>query len=69
MLIGIPKEIENHDYRVGLTPESVAELVAHGHELVVETSAGGGIGTTGHIQSVYFRDPDSSLLEFSNYVD
>jgi len=46
MRIGVPKEIKNHEYRVGLTPESVAELVANGHELFVETLAGGGIGAT-----------------------
>ncbi|EAR50333.1 Alanine dehydrogenase and pyridine nucleotide transhydrogenase [Oceanicola granulosus HTCC2516] len=44
MLIGVPKEIKNHEYRVGLTPESVAELVGRGHEVIVETSAGAGIG-------------------------
>jgi alanine dehydrogenase len=43
MRIGVPKEIKNHEYRVGLTPASVAELVAAGHELVVETNAGNGI--------------------------
>jgi alanine dehydrogenase len=43
MRIGVPKEIKNHEYRVGLTPASVAELVAAGHELVVETHAGDGI--------------------------
>jgi alanine dehydrogenase len=44
MLIGVPKEIKNHEYRVGLTPSSVRELVAHGHEVLVETNAGAGIG-------------------------
>ena len=44
MKIGVPKEIKNHEYRVGLTPDSVRELVAHGHEVVVETGAGAGIG-------------------------
>jgi len=43
MRIGVPKEIKNHEYRVGLTPPSVAELVAAGHEVVVETRAGMGI--------------------------
>ena len=43
MRIGVPKEIKVHEYRVGLTPASVAELVAHGHELFVETNAGNGI--------------------------
>jgi alanine dehydrogenase len=43
MRIGVPKEIKVHEYRVGLTPASVAELVAHGHELFVERNAGQGI--------------------------
>jgi alanine dehydrogenase len=43
MKIGIPKEIKNHEYRVGLTPASAAELVASGHEVYVETLAGAGI--------------------------
>jgi alanine dehydrogenase len=43
MRVGVPKEIKNHEYRVGLTPPSVAELVAAGHEVVVETKAGLGI--------------------------
>jgi alanine dehydrogenase len=43
MRIGVPKEIKNHEYRVGLTPASVAELSAAGHELIVETKAGSGI--------------------------
>ncbi len=44
MRIGVPKEIKNHEYRVGFTPESVAEVVHHGHDVVVETRAGVGIG-------------------------
>ena len=43
MRIGVPKEIKNHEYRVGLTPASVAELVHAGHEVLVETKAGMGI--------------------------
>jgi alanine dehydrogenase len=43
MKIGIPKEIKNREYRVGLTPPSVAELIARGHEAIVETGAGSGI--------------------------
>ncbi|GHB31898.1 alanine dehydrogenase [Pseudovibrio japonicus] len=46
MLVGVPKEIKNHEYRVGLTPDSVHEVVAHGHEVVVETNAGVGIGAS-----------------------
>lgn len=44
MLIGVPKEIKNHEYRVGLTPSSVREMTHHGHSVLVETSAGIGIG-------------------------
>jgi len=40
MLIGVPKEIKNHEYRVGLTPSSVMELVARGHRVMVESDAG-----------------------------
>lgn len=43
MRIGVPKEIKNREYRVGLTPASVAELTARGHEAIVETGAGAGI--------------------------
>ena len=43
MRVGVPKEIKVHEYRVGLTPDSVAELVHHGHEVIVETGAGEGV--------------------------
>ncbi len=46
MLIGVPKEIKNHEYRAGMVPGSVREVIAHGHEVIVETNAGGGIGFT-----------------------
>lgn len=46
MKIGVPKEIKNHEYRVGLVPRFVRELVAMGHEVLVETQAGVGIGMT-----------------------
>ncbi|MBG19659.1 MAG: alanine dehydrogenase [Rhizobiales bacterium] len=44
MRVGCPKEIKNHEYRVGLTPGAVREYVAHGHEVIIETGAGAGIG-------------------------
>ncbi len=44
MLIGVPKEIKNHEYRVGMVPASVRELVSHGHQVIVEKDAGVGIG-------------------------
>jgi alanine dehydrogenase len=44
MRVAVPKEIKNNEYRVGLTPASVREFVAHGHDVLVQTGAGGGIG-------------------------
>jgi len=46
MLIGVPKEIKNHEYRVGLTPASVRELAARGHAVLVQAGAGAAIGLT-----------------------
>lgn len=44
MIIGVPKEIKNHEYRVGMVPGSVRELTNHGHRVLVEKNAGLGIG-------------------------
>ncbi|MEE9480260.1 MAG: alanine dehydrogenase, partial [Kiloniellales bacterium] len=44
MLIGVPKELKVHEYRVGLVPGSVRELMHHGHQVMIETNAGAGIG-------------------------
>src|SRR6266566_3586794 len=44
MLVGVPKEIKTHEYRVGLVPGSVRELVHHGHKVIAESGAGAGIG-------------------------
>jgi alanine dehydrogenase len=44
MLIGCPKEIKNHEYRVGLTPASAHELVQAGHQVLVQSGAGAAIG-------------------------
>lgn len=46
MLIGVPKEIKSGEHRVGLTPQSVRELVLHGHQVIVESGAGGDIGAS-----------------------
>jgi alanine dehydrogenase len=46
MLIGVPKEIKTDEYRVGLTPASIAELTARGHRVAVETMAGAGAAIT-----------------------
>jgi len=44
MLVGVPKEIKDNEYRVGLVPSTVRELTAKGHQVVVETNAGLGAG-------------------------
>lgn len=44
MLIGVPKEIKNHEYRVGLTPSGVKELTHHGHQVWIQKNAGAAIG-------------------------
>ncbi len=46
MRVGCPREIKNHEYRVGLTPESARELTARGHEVWIESGAGLGIGAS-----------------------
>ncbi len=46
MRVGVPREVKTHEYRVGLTPTSVRELAAHGHDVVVESNAGAGIGAS-----------------------
>lgn len=44
MLVGVTKEIKNNEYRVGLVPSSVRELIAHGHQVIIQSTAGAGIG-------------------------
>lgn len=58
MRVGVPKEIKNHEYRVGLTPPSVEELVRHGHDVFVETNAGMGIDFTDQD----YRDAGATIL-------
>jgi alanine dehydrogenase len=46
MLVGVPKEIKNHEYRVGMTPSFVNEAVRHGHKVMLQAGAGAGIGSS-----------------------
>jgi alanine dehydrogenase len=46
MLIGVPREIKIHEYRVGLVPANVREVTAHGHRVIIESCAGLGIGAS-----------------------
>lgn len=64
MKVGVPKEIKNHEYRVGLTPTAVRELVHHGHDVAVETQAGTAIGFTDD----EFRNAGAEILPSAGAV-
>ncbi len=64
MLIGVPKEIKANENRVGLTPVSVREVVAHGHQVIVETNAGLGIGQTDED----YRQAGASIVETASEI-
>ena len=57
MLVGVPKEIKPGEFRVGLTPAAVGEYVAHGHQVLVETGAGDGIGAGDRV----YRDAGATI--------
>ena len=59
MYIGVPKEIKNHEYRVGLTPASVRELARRGHQVIIETNAGAAIG----LSDETFRGAGAEVVE------
>ena len=59
MHIAVPKETKVHEYRVGMTPESVAELVEDGHRVTVETGAGGGINAS----DADYRDAGAEIVD------
>lgn len=59
MRIGVPKEVKTHEYRVGLVPQSVRELVARGHGVLVEHDAGAGIGA----QDAEYRAAGASIAD------
>ena len=64
MRVGVPKEIKNHEYRVGLTPASIVEFVARGHEVFVETQAGMGIDCP----DAAFRKAGATILDTAEEV-
>jgi alanine dehydrogenase len=59
MRIGVPKEVKNHEYRVGMVPSSVRELVTNGHQVTVQANAGLGIG----ISDEHYRQAGASIVE------
>lgn len=64
MLIGVPKEIKVREYRVGLVPASVKELVAHGHTVIIESGAGNGIGADDH----EYRSAGASIINSAQEI-
>lgn len=64
MLIGVPKEIKNHEYRVGLTPSGVRELVDAGHQVLIETLGGDAIGMTDE----HYEKAGATLVQDSDAV-
>ena len=67
MLIGVPKEIKNFEYRVGLVPSSVRELISHGHQVLVQKGAGEKIGFDDEAyQQVGARVVDQQQKKFIN---
>ena len=64
MKIGVPKEIKNHEYRVGLTPASVREFVAHGHSVRVQAGAGVAIG----LDDAQYRAAGATLADTAQDV-
>jgi alanine dehydrogenase len=67
MLIGVPKEIKVHEYRVGLTPEAVREYVAAGHDVLVQAGAGDGIAVPdAHYQAAGARIATDAAQVFSS---
>ncbi len=63
MLIGVPKEIKNHEYRIGLTPAGVRELVANGHQVIVQENGGEAIGLSNEMYLAAGADIVSSAQE------
>ncbi len=64
MRIGVPKEIKNHEYRVGLTPAGARELKAHGHEVLIQTQAGGAIG----LSDDHYRNVGATIISTAEEI-
>ena len=65
MLIGVPREIKNHEYRVAITPAGVHELTGRGHEVFVEHDAGLGSSITDE----EYREAGATVLDTADEVD
>ena len=71
MLVGVPKEIKVRESRVGLVPNSVIELIGRGHEVLVETGAGAGIGASDdayHAAGARIADSAATVFEAAEMI-
>lgn len=64
MLVGVPREIKNHEYRIGITPAGVRELTGRGHQIIVEHGGGAGVG----ISNDDFRDAGAEIVRSANEI-
>ena len=64
MLIGVPKEIKNNEYRVGITPAGVLELVSAGHQVYIESNAGAAIGLTNDL----YQQAGADIIESAEQI-
>ena len=64
MIVGVPKETKDHEYRVGVIPATAAELVRRGHRVLVERGAGLGAGLTDQA----YEDAGAELLDSADQV-
>src|SRR5438046_2274451 len=64
MLIGIPREIKNFEYRVGAVPGSVREFIAHGHKVMVQKGAGEKIG----FHDVMYENAGAEIIDTAEEI-
>ena len=64
MIIGVPKEIKNNEFRVGMGAEAVHELIAHGHQVIVQSNAGAGIDVSDEL----YKSAGAKLAESAEEV-
>ncbi|MGM0481971.1 MAG: alanine dehydrogenase [Pseudomonadota bacterium] len=64
MLIGVPKEIKNHEYRIGLSPSAVREYIENGHQVIVEHNGGAAIGFTNE----QYQEAGASVVETAEEI-
>lgn len=64
MIIGVPKEIKSDEFRVGITPSGVREVVKHGHTVLIETGAGAGSG----FEDAVYEEAGAEIVESADHV-